>query len=138
MISGVNHITVSVNDMEASFRFYVEVLGFKPIQKNPRSAYLSAGDLWFVLEKSPDRGAIPAGDLTHLAFNVDAETFAAIKTKLIALGARVWMDNLSEGESYYFLDPNGHKLEIAVSNLANRIAYGKQHWKLGDSIQWFV
>lgn len=138
MISGVNHITVSVNDMDASFRFYVDVLGFKPIQKNPRSAYLTAGDLWFVIERSPDRGAIPAGDLSHIALSVDQATFDAIRTKLVALGAKVWMDNLSEGESYYFLDPSGHKLEIAVSNLENRIAYGKKHWNLGDSIQWFV
>ena len=138
MISGVNHITVSVNDMDESFRFYVDVLGFKPIQKNPRSAYLSAGVLGFVIERSPDRGAIPAGDLSHIALTVDQAAFDAIRTRLVSLGAKVWMDNLSEGESYYFLDPSGHKLEIAVSNLENRIAYAKKNWKLGDSIQWFV
>lgn len=69
---------------------------------------------------------------------MDADSFAVIKGRLAAQGAKVWMDNLSEGESYYFLDPNGHKLEIAVSNLDNRIAYAKKHWKLGDSIRWFV
>ena len=87
MISGVNHITVSVNDMDESFRFYVDVLGFKPIQKNPRSAYLSAGDLWFVIERSPDRGAIPAQDLSHIALSVDQATFDAIRPKLVALGS---------------------------------------------------
>ncbi len=138
MISGVNHITLSVDDLDVSFHYYVDVLGLKPIQKNPRSAYLAAGDLWLVLEKSSDRGAMPAGDLSHIALSVDQASFAVIKQRLVTLGAKLWMDNLSEGESYYFLDPNGHKLEIAVSTLENRIAYGKKHWNLGDTIQWFV
>jgi catechol 2,3-dioxygenase-like lactoylglutathione lyase family enzyme len=138
MISGINHVTVSVDDMEESFHFYVDIMGFKPIQKNSKSAYLAAGDLWFVLDKSRDPSAAPARDLSDLAFNLDAESFAATKARLIANGAKPWMDNLSEGESFYFLDPNGHKLEIAVSNLDNRIAYGKKHWNLGNDIQWFV
>src|SRR3954466_10325572 len=117
MISGVNHITVSVDDMEASFRFYVDILGFKPIQKNAKSAYLAAGDLWFVLEKSRASGGMVAGDLSHIAFTIDADSYAATPQRLIENGARAWMDNLSEGDSFYFLDPNGHKLEIAVSNL---------------------
>jgi catechol 2,3-dioxygenase-like lactoylglutathione lyase family enzyme len=138
MISGVNHITVSVDDMDASFRFYVDILGFKPIQKNPKSAYLVSGDLWFILDKSRGPSAVPAGDLSHIAFTIDAQSYAATKGRLIANGVRAWMDNLSEGESFYFLDPNGHKLEIAVSNLENRIAFAKKHWNLGDAVQWFV
>lgn len=30
MITGVNHITLSVRDVEQSFAFYSEVLGFRP------------------------------------------------------------------------------------------------------------
>ncbi|GHL45122.1 hypothetical protein ECZU28_51170 [Escherichia coli] len=31
---------------------------------------------------------------------------------LAQAGAEVWKDNRSEGASYYFLDPDGHKLEL--------------------------
>ena len=32
-----------------------------------------------------------------------------------------WQENRSPGDSFYFLDPNGHKLEIHVSDLDARV-----------------
>ncbi|KPJ49965.1 glutathione transferase, partial [candidate division TA06 bacterium DG_26] len=34
MIRGINHITLAVRDIDESFKFYADVLGFKPIQKS--------------------------------------------------------------------------------------------------------
>ena len=45
MITGVNHLTLAVRDIEESYTFYHDVLGFTPIQKNPISAYLLAGEM---------------------------------------------------------------------------------------------
>ena len=42
----------------------------------------------------------------------------------------------TEGTSYYFVDPNGHKIEMHASDLATRIATAKQTW--GDAVHWFV
>ena len=50
-VTGVNHITLAVHDIEESFRFYHQILGFKPIQKSSISAYLLAGDMWIALSK---------------------------------------------------------------------------------------
>ena len=52
MISGVNHITLSVIDLDKSFKFYTEVLSCKPVAKWKRGAYLLAGNLWLCLSRS--------------------------------------------------------------------------------------
>lgn len=37
--------------------------------------------------------------------------FVAVVARIRAAGASEWKDSSSEGESLYFLDPNGHRLE---------------------------
>ena len=49
MISGVNHITLSVGDVDRAFHFYVETLGARPLARWSKGAYLLAGDLWLCL-----------------------------------------------------------------------------------------
>ncbi|WP_409365279.1 VOC family protein [Citrobacter portucalensis] len=46
MLTGLNHITIAMNDISRSFNFYVETLGFTPKAKWASGAYLCLGDLW--------------------------------------------------------------------------------------------
>ena len=46
MLLGLNHLTLAVSEVERSFRFYVEVLGFIPKARWHQGAYLVLGDLW--------------------------------------------------------------------------------------------
>ena len=39
MISGLNHLTLTVSDLDKSFDFYVDVLGFKPEGRWDKGAY---------------------------------------------------------------------------------------------------
>ena len=119
MLSGLNHITIAVNDLERSFGFYVDLLGMKPHAKWLGGAYLSLGDLWFCLSCDT---SCPSRDYSHIAFDVSAANFPLIREKLLAAGVTCWKQNQSEGESVYILDPDGHKLEIHVGNLARRLA----------------
>jgi len=45
MVTGINHITIAVKNLEVSFLFYREILGFKPLMRSPKGAYFLAGDL---------------------------------------------------------------------------------------------
>ena len=49
MVVGINHITLSVSNLEISFNFYTQILGCKPLAKWKRGAYLLAGNLWLCL-----------------------------------------------------------------------------------------
>ncbi len=121
MITGVNHLTFSVRDLEESVGFYTEALGFRIVARWPAGVYLLAGDAWVVLIPDPSArdGALP--EYTHAAFTVSVEDFGVISSRIEQSGAKIWQENQTEGDSLYFLDPDGHKLEIHASNLESRI-----------------
>ena len=121
MITGVNHLTFSVRDLEESVDFYTGVLGFRLVARKDGEVHLLVGDAWVVLILDPSvrGGAFP--EYTHAAFSVAPEDFAALDRRIRRSGAGVWQENQTEGDSMYFLDPNGHKLEIHTSNLELRI-----------------
>jgi len=136
MINGINHITLSVKDAERSFIFYTKILGFKPIAKWPRGSYLLAGDTWIALHNDGKTRCEKLPEYTHIAFSVSRDDFQKMKDKIIESGAEVWQDNKSEGESLYFVDPNGHRLEIHATDLASRIKAAKANpW---EGLEFFV
>jgi catechol 2,3-dioxygenase-like lactoylglutathione lyase family enzyme len=121
MIQGVNHITLSVRDIEQSFQFYTAILGMKPLAKWPQGAYLLAGDMWLALVVDDHVRERPLPEYTHIAFTISPDEFPQMRQKIVQADTRLWQENKTEGDSIYFLDPNGHKLEIHSSDLATRL-----------------
>lgn len=137
MIKGINHITFSVSNLQKSFAFYKEVLDFKPLMQNAKSAYFLAGDLWFCLEEEAQVRQQELSEYTHLAFSVEASDFTKLSEKIIKSGTKIFKENKSEGLSLYFLDPDGHKLEIHVGDWQTRIKSYKSRIDLKD-MKFFV
>ncbi len=127
MIIGINHINLSVKDLEESFKFYQEVLGFQPIAKWKKGAYFLAGDLWFCIFEDENTRDAPLKEYTHIAFTVSEQDFEKISDRIRNSQAKIWQENTSEGASVYFTDPNNHKLEIHASDLATRIKTAKEN-----------
>jgi catechol 2,3-dioxygenase-like lactoylglutathione lyase family enzyme len=122
MLTGLNHLTLAVADLERSFAFYTDLLGFWPAALWNTGAYLTLGELWLCLSLDPARDAPPGErDYTHYAFTIAQDDFDAFRTRLLAGGAVEWRQNKSEGDSFYFLDPDGHQLEAHVGSLASRL-----------------
>lgn len=118
MLTGLNHITIAVSDLERSLDFYINALGFKGHVKWRQGAYLSLGDLWLCLSvDKPDEKS----DYSHIAFSISQQDFTDFSHKLIQLDIAQWKENKSEGESLYLLDPDGHKLEIHSGDLYSRL-----------------
>ncbi|TDQ21184.1 catechol 2,3-dioxygenase-like lactoylglutathione lyase family enzyme [Raoultella sp. BIGb0149] len=124
MLSGLNHLTLAVSSLAPSVAFYQQLLGMRLHARWDSGAYLSCGDLWLCLSLDPQRRITPPeeSDYTHYAFSVAEADFAGFSARLETAGVAVWKVNRSEGASYYFLDPDGHKLELHVGSLARRLA----------------
>ena len=137
MITGLNHITISVKDLAKSYAFYSDVLGFKPLMKHSKGAYFLAGDLWFCIEQDSSTRLEPLSEYTHFAFSVSQSDFVAMMKQIDKFGAKIWKQNVSEGDSIYFLDPDGHKLELHVGNWRSRIeSIRKKPWN--DSVEIMI
>lgn len=122
MLTGLNHLTLAVRDVSRSFDFYSTLLGFVPHARWQNGAYLSLGELWLCLSWDDTRSVNAAKDYTHYAFSVATADFAEVASRLRQAGVEEWKSNRSEGESLYFLDPDGHQLEIHGGDLASRLA----------------
>lgn len=132
MLTGLNHITIAVSDIDASFNFYTQLLGFNPHARWDAGAYLSLGDLWLCLSCDT---AIPSQDYSHIALNCAADNFNSVTAQLRKANVIEWKKNTSEGDSLYFLDPDGHKLEIHCGDLQTRLDSLKE--KPYKGLVWF-
>lgn len=126
MLTGLNHLTFAVRDVARSVDFYTRLLGFTPAATWNAGAYLTLDGAWLCLSLDPLRAQEPQPDYTHYAFSISHGRFADFAALLRANGVREWKQNSSEGESLYFLDPDGHKLEAHVGDLASRLAQCRQ------------
>jgi catechol 2,3-dioxygenase-like lactoylglutathione lyase family enzyme/GNAT superfamily N-acetyltransferase len=120
VVRGISHVTLSVPDVDAALGFYAGVLGCGVLARWPRGAYLLAGDTWLALVHGPAPGP-GADDYSHVAFDVDRSAFGALAARVRASGAPIWQENWTEGESLYFLDPAGHRLELHCTSLVDRL-----------------
>ena len=121
MITGINHITLSVTDVARSFSFYTDVLGCRPVARWNHGAYLVAGNDWLCLSLDPETRSGPLPEYSHIALSVDAGDLAKMSERILQAGTRRWKENTSEGGSLYVLDPDGHKLELHVGDLESRL-----------------
>jgi catechol 2,3-dioxygenase-like lactoylglutathione lyase family enzyme len=119
LIDGINHVTFAVTDLERSVGFSVGGLGARVARKWRAGAYLELGNLWLCL--TVDSSLVPSAGYSHVAFDVAPDAFPAAVRRLESAGARQWKENRSEGASFYFLDPDGHRLELHVGTLRSRL-----------------
>jgi catechol 2,3-dioxygenase-like lactoylglutathione lyase family enzyme len=135
-ITGINHITLAVQDIEASYAFYHDILQFKPLCKWHAGAYFLVGDLWFCL--NVDKKRVSTACYTHYAFSVSESNFAAIKERIIASKVNIFKEEAIEGKSLYFLDPDGHKIEIHVGDCKSRIEAKKHDAGSWKNVEFYV
>lgn len=124
-VRGLDHVTLVVRDLDASRRFFVDVLGMTEVERPDFSfdgMWLQAGanQIHFILEherSSPAGNQVPEaqrrGPTHHFAFAV--EDARAFKDRLDELGVTVLSGPVQrpDGATQVFVcDPDGHVVEL--------------------------
>ncbi len=123
-VTGLNHITLAVSDLDRSCAFYVDLLGAVLRARSDKSVYLELGTIWLCLEWADK--VTPRADDSHIAFSCEPSDFERLSQEVSAQ-APLWKENRSEGASVYFLDPDGHRLELHLGDLESRLAHYRAH-----------
>jgi len=119
MIIGLNHVTFAVRDINRSIAFYRDLLGFTVRKVKPSAAYLESGTLWLALVVDPTVRKGPLPEYSHTAFTIPPADLVRLTGKLTTAGVAQWQQS-ERPDSFYFLDPDGHKLELHSGNLESR------------------
>ncbi len=123
-VRGIDHAAISVRDLDASLKWYTEVLGLavtrREYSKPGIEYFLDCGPSLIGLIQGDPAGAshlLADGGLggNHVSFRVDKNDFDAAVEELEKRGVTVKFHKKREKSwSVYFLDPDGNKLEITA------------------------
>ncbi len=120
-VSKVGHVVLGVRDPQASVKFYKEALGMEEINVldlgGMKMAFLSFGerDHDIALIQVPDDEPVGSSGFSHTALEIEGgeDQLKELYQRLNDYGARVEMtaDHVIT-KSFYFLDPDGNRLEL--------------------------
>ncbi len=122
-LEGIDHVALSVRDIEQSARWYHEVLGLKRLHADVWGdipTFMGWENTALALfptrrgESNPNPGAIR---VLHLAFRADRKNFLAAQEELKRRGISFEFQDHEIAHSIYFYDPDGHELEITTYEL---------------------
>ncbi len=125
-LEGIDHVALSVRDVELSAKWYIDVLGFERKHEgiwNGIPTFIAKGTTAIALfparnhdsKKTPGRAA--GIDMLHLAFRADRKNFLIAQDELKRRGIAFEFQDHEISHSIYFRDPDGHELEITTYEL---------------------
>ena len=124
-LQALDHVAISVRDMDRSAQWYVDVLGFErqhddiwggmPVFVGKNDAAVAL----FPIRAGKDSGSVPGGipRVLHFAFRTGRTEFLSAQEELRKRGIEFEFQDHEISHSIYFNDPDGHEIEITTYEL---------------------
>jgi catechol 2,3-dioxygenase-like lactoylglutathione lyase family enzyme len=124
-LEGIDHVALSVRDVERSAQWYVDVLGFERRYDGMWKGiptFIGKGTTAMALFPPRNRDSKTVAhkdkiDMLHLAFRANRKNFRAAQEELKRRGIKFHFEDHEICHSIYFRDPDGHELEITTYEL---------------------
>jgi len=122
-LEGIDHVALSVRDVEQTAKWYEEVLGFERRYQgmwNGVPVFIGRGETAIALFPAkpsvdpPSSSSNAEVKMLHLAFRARRKNFLGAQEELKRRGIRFEFQDHEISHSIYFCDPDGHRLEITT------------------------
>jgi catechol 2,3-dioxygenase-like lactoylglutathione lyase family enzyme len=119
-LEGIDHVAMSVRDVEKAAQWYIDVLGFeKKFEGMWDGVPVFIGKGTTALALFPVRDGSKKGTpaeirMLHLAMRADRKNFLVAQAELKQRGINFEFQDHEISHSIYFRDPDGHRLEITT------------------------
>ena len=129
-ILGIDHVAISVKDLDKSLEFYTKVIGLKVTEREyskPGIEYfLDCGNSLIGLiqgNEAEGKHLLQDGGLggNHVSFRVETNEFDRIVEEIKKIGLTItYIKKREKSWSVYFLDIDGNKLEMTAWPLEDK------------------
>ena len=139
----IGHLVLNVKDLEASTKFYTDILGFQVSRQRETGTFLTCGKIHHDLalfQAAPDAAPVTPGGLglNHMALQVeDFDTLTEFYHRLEDYKIEMRTTDHSMTKSIYISDPDGNGIELfcnsqddAVDGLAEMRREGRKNKEL--------
>jgi catechol 2,3-dioxygenase-like lactoylglutathione lyase family enzyme len=122
----IDHVALTVRDLEGSVAWYRDVLGLERRHENVWGkvpAMMCAGETGVALfpastgNPKPAPGRRDGAIMRHLAFQVDRDNFLGAQAELRARGIPFSFEDHQIAHSIYLNDPDGYEIELTTYEL---------------------
>ena len=120
----VDHVALSVSDVERSAQWYIDVLGFERQHDDVWGGYPvfvgkndAAVALFPIRKKEAAHSSPAAARVLHFAFRTNRKNFVSAQQELKSHGIEFEFQDHKISHSIYFNDPDGHEIEITTYEL---------------------
>jgi catechol 2,3-dioxygenase-like lactoylglutathione lyase family enzyme len=125
LVSQLDHVALSVADLDRSRRWYEDILGLDRRYDDAWPEFpvvLCAGEACVALfpRRGDERAGDAGGGFRHVAFRTDRAGFEASRHALGRHGVELHFEDHGICHSLYLSDPDGYQVEITTYDVAER------------------